>query len=197
MKRLFALMVLSSSVWASPQSELSDRLAVHSGFSATFSQHVYSPEGNIIMQGEGKVNVLRPNQFRWEVTAPDENLLVSDGQTVWYYTPFVEQVTLYNADAMTDQTPFVLLTRNKPQDWQSYLVTQDGDRFSLKSKRTDGPQGTYTIIIDKTGKVSEFDVVEQDGQKSEFQFSNVNPNTPKASLFTFSVPEGVDVDDQR
>lgn len=35
----------------------------------------------------------RPNLFNWHMTSPDESVLVSDGQTLWFYNPFVEQVT--------------------------------------------------------------------------------------------------------
>ena len=43
--------------------------------------------------GEGELWVKRPNLFNWHMTSPDESVLVSDGQTLWFYNPFVEQVT--------------------------------------------------------------------------------------------------------
>lgn len=52
-----------------------------------------SPDGETLVNGSGTVAVKRPNLFRWDTQKPDENLLVSDGKTVWYYNPFVEQVT--------------------------------------------------------------------------------------------------------
>ncbi len=35
----------------------------------------------------GKLSAQLPAQFRWETQRPDPNLLVSDGKTVWFYTP--------------------------------------------------------------------------------------------------------------
>ena len=65
------------------------------------------------MEGEGTVEIARPSLFRWSTTFPDENLLVSDGKTLWYYSPFIEQVSIYWQEQATEQTPFVLLTRNQ------------------------------------------------------------------------------------
>lgn len=31
--------------------------------------------------------------FNWHMTQPDESILVSDGKTLWFYNPFVEQAT--------------------------------------------------------------------------------------------------------
>ncbi|MCG6282869.1 outer membrane lipoprotein chaperone LolA, partial [Vibrio diabolicus] len=116
MKKWFALFFCSFSVFATPKETLSERLALTDGFSAKFEQQVISPDGDVVMEGNGVVDIARPSLFRWETLAPDENLLVSDGQSLWYYSPFIEQVTIYNQEQATEQTPFVLLTRNRASD---------------------------------------------------------------------------------
>ncbi|EPF2927718.1 membrane protein [Vibrio navarrensis] len=197
MKKWFTLMFLSASVMASPQEELSNRLAINDGFSAQFSQTVLSPEGETIMEGEGTVEIARPSLFRWNTTFPDENLLVSDGKTLWYYSPFIEQVSIYWQEQATEQTPFVLLTRNRASDWQNYRVEQQGNVFTLIPKAVDSTQGQFQIDIDAKGIVNGFNVIEQDGQKGLFKFSQVKLGKPNADRFTFAIPEGVEVDDQR
>lgn len=180
-----------------PKQELAQRLAINHGFSAQFEQIVKSADGELLSQGTGKVDITRPSLFRWETFAPDENLIVSDGKTVWYYTPFVEQVSIYNQDQATAQTSFVLLTRNDEKDWQQYNVTQQGDRFTLTPVATDSNQGSFHIAIDAQGNVQGFDVEEQDGQSTQFTFNHIKLDTPARSLFTFKVPQGVEIDDQR
>ncbi|KJR21686.1 outer membrane lipoprotein carrier protein LolA [Vibrio navarrensis] len=197
MKKWFTLMFLTASVMASPQEELSNRLAINDGFSAQFSQTVLSPEGETIMEGEGTVEIARPSLFRWNTTFPDENLLVSDGKTLWYYSPFIEQVSIYWQEQATEQTPFVLLTRNRASDWQNYRVEQQGNVFTLSPKAVDSTQGQFQIDIDAKGIVNGFNVIEQDGQKGLFKFSQVKLGKPNADRFTFAIPEGVEVDDQR
>lgn len=131
MNKWLALLFCSFSAIAAPKDTLSERLAMSEGFSATFNQQVLSPEGKVILTGNGKVDIARPSLFRWETETPDENLLVSDGTTLWHFDPFVEQVTLYRAEEALEQTPFVLLTRNKASDWDAYHVEEKGDVFTL------------------------------------------------------------------
>ncbi|EGQ8216905.1 outer membrane lipoprotein chaperone LolA [Vibrio parahaemolyticus] len=200
--KLFSALVLSISFFsvanaASPKDELNKRLAMNEGFSADFSQQVISPEGETVMEGEGSVEIARPSLFRWSTTFPDENLLVSDGKTLWYYSPFIEQVSIYWQEQATEQTPFVLLTRNRASDWDNYKISQKGNEFTLIPTAVDSTQGQFQINIDAKGVVKGFNVIEQDGQKGLFTFSNVKLGKPKADRFTFTVPQGVEVDDQR
>lgn len=196
-KILPVLLSISFSVLATPQQELSERLAKTNGFSADFAQTVISPENEVLMEGEGTVEIARPSLFRWTTVMPDENVLVSDGKTLWYYSPFIEQVTIYWQEQATAQTPFVLLTRNKQSDWDNYHVTQDGDKFTLTPTAADSNQGNFLINIDNNGTVQGFTVIEQDGQQGQFTFNNFKADTPKKDRFTFVVPDGVEVDDQR
>ncbi|TOA88940.1 outer membrane lipoprotein chaperone LolA [Vibrio parahaemolyticus] len=200
--KFFSALVLSISFFsvanaASPKDELNKRLAMNEGFSADFSQQVISPEGETVMEGEGTVEIARPSLFRWSTTFPDENLLVSDGKTLWYYSPFIEQVSIYWQEQATEQTPFVLLTRNRASDWDNYKISQKGNEFTLIPTAVDSTQGQFQINIDAKGVVKDFNVIEQDGQKGLFTFSNVKLGKPKADRFTFTVPKGVEVDDQR
>jgi len=197
MKKVFALLFMSFSVLASPKEELSSRLSLNAGFSADFKQVVTSPDGDVVMEGEGTVEIARPSLFRWETTFPDENLLVSDGQSLWYYSPFIEQVSIYWQEQATSQTPFVLLTRNQESDWDNYNVAQTGNQFTLTPTAVDSNQGDFQINITEKGIVQGFNVIEQDGQKGEFTFNNVDLGKPAADRFTFVAPEGVEVDDQR
>ncbi|MBM4965972.1 outer membrane lipoprotein chaperone LolA [Vibrio parahaemolyticus] len=200
--KFFSALVLSISFFstanaATPKDELNKRLSMNDGFSADFSQQVISPEGETVMEGEGTVEIARPSLFRWSTTFPDENLLVSDGKTLWYYSPFIEQVSIYWQEQATEQTPFVLLTRNRASDWDNYKISQKGNEFTLIPTAVDSTQGQFQIDIDAKGVVKGFNVVEQDGQKGLFTFNNVKLGKPKADRFTFTIPDGVEVDDQR
>lgn len=69
------------------------------------------------------------------MTAPDESTLISDGKTLWFYNPFVEQVTATWLESATTNTPFMLIARNDSKEWQNYDVKQNGDRFELTLKQ--------------------------------------------------------------
>ena len=193
-----APMLVASSAWAAtPQQALSSRLDKVNAFSANFTQKVTSPDGEILVNGTGDLSIKRPNLFRWKTKTPDESLLVSDGKTVWYYSPFVEQVTAMWLKDATEQTPFVLLTRNSASDWSKYNVAQLVDTFTLTPKDKTSSMDKFVVTVSKTGDVRNFSVVETDGQRSQYVLSDFKQTTPAASLFTFTVPKGVELDDQR
>ncbi|WP_237467860.1 outer membrane lipoprotein chaperone LolA [Vibrio stylophorae] len=173
------------------------RLNQTDAFTANFDQVVTSPEGEVVMKGQGKAWLKRPSFFRWHTLTPDENLLVSDGQTLWYFNPFVEQVTAMWLKDATEQTPLVLITQNNPADWQNYSVTQKGDTFTLTPKVAQSNQGTFTVTVNDKGQVKGLAMTEQDGQLSKFTFNHFQATMPAASQFQFTVPEGVELDDQR
>ncbi len=122
--------------------------------------------------------------------------MISDGETLWYYSPFVEQVTAMWLEDATAQTPFVLLTRNQPGDWQDYQISQAGDTFTLTPKTT-GTIGQFDVTVKPDGTLTAFKVVEQDGQQSQFVLSQFSRQAPAADVFSFTPPESVMIDDQR
>ncbi len=196
-KSLFLLVMIAPLALANPQDNLISRLDKVNAFSAGFSQKVTSADGEVISVGTGTLAIERPNLFNWTTVEPDENILVSDGKTLWYYSPFVEQVTAMWLDQATDQTPFTLLTRNNKTDWQQYTVTQKGDVFTLTPKSQSSRVGEFVVDVKKDGEVEGFSVVEQDGQVSQFTLNKFVAAKPNDSLFHFTPPDGVELDDQR
>ncbi|PSU33324.1 outer membrane lipoprotein carrier protein LolA [Photobacterium lutimaris] len=190
-------LLLAGQAMANPQQELSTRLGKVNAFSADFTQTVVSPEGSLLVEGTGDVSIKRPNLFRWNTETPDENILISDGKTLWYYSPFIEQVTAMWLNDATDQTPFVLLTRNSASDWANYNVSQTADTFTLTPKSGASSMGQFVVTVALSGEVRSFSVVEQDGQRSNFKLTKFQKKTPASSQFTFTPPQGVELDDQR
>ncbi|HBU4167135.1 TPA: outer membrane lipoprotein chaperone LolA, partial [Klebsiella pneumoniae] len=102
-----------SQVWADAASDLKSRLDKVSSFHASFTQKVTDGSGNAVQDGQGDLWVKRPNLFNWHMTQPDESVLVSDGKTLWFYNPFVEQATATWLKDATSNTPFMLIARNQ------------------------------------------------------------------------------------
>lgn len=74
-------------------------------FSAKFAQTVYDSKGKELQKASGDLLVQRLNRFNWHTTSPDESLIVADGQDVWVYDPFVEQVTALKLKDAVLNTP--------------------------------------------------------------------------------------------
>lgn len=85
--------VIAAPVWADGASALKSRLDKVASFHASFTQKVTDAGGAAVQEGQGELWVKRPDLFNWHMTQPDESVLVSDGKTLWFYNPFVEQVS--------------------------------------------------------------------------------------------------------
>jgi len=153
--------------------------------------------GNAVQEGQGDLWVKRPNLFNWHMTQPDESILVSDGKTLWFYNPFVEQATATLLKDATSNTPFMLIARNQTSDWQQYNIKQNGDDFVLTPKGNNGNLKQFTINVSSNGTINQFSAVEQDEQRSSYQLKSQQNGAIDASKFTFTPPQGVTVDDQR
>ena len=183
--------LVASSVWADAASDLKSRLDKVSSFHASFTQKVTDGSGAAVQEGQGDLWVKRPNLFNWHMTQPDESILVSDGKTLWFYNPFVEQATATWLKDATGNTPFMLIARNQSSDWQN------GDDFVLTPKASNGNLKQFTINVGRDGTIHQFSAVEQDDQRSSYQLKSQQNGAVDAAKFTFTPPQGVTVDDQR
>lgn len=187
----------SVTAFADATKDLQTRLAKVNSFHATFSQTVTNADGSSVQQGEGELWVKRPNLFNWHMTKPDESVLISDGKTLWFYNPFVEQVTASWLKEATGNTPFMLITRNDASDWQQYNVKQKGDEFQLTPKSSKGNLKQFAITVNASGTINSFVALEQDGQRSAYELRGHQNTAVNPDKFTFTPPKGVTMDDQR
>lgn len=189
--------LFSANVLADATSDLQQRLNKVNSFHASFTQKVTDSNGSSVQDGEGELWVKRPDLFNWHMTAPDESVIISDGKTLWFYNPFVEQASATWLKDATSNTPFMLIARNQPSDWRQYNIRQQGDNFELTPKNSDGNLKQFTINVSPQGTINQFSTIEQDGQRSSYQLKSQQNGTISPDKFTFTPPKGVTVDDQR
>ncbi|MGY4676148.1 outer membrane lipoprotein chaperone LolA [Pasteurella sp. P03HT] len=188
---------MSSVAWADAAKELQQRLAKVDMLSADYAQTVSAADGKNVQQGSGKLQIKRPNLFRMDNKEPQESQIISDGKTLWFYDPFVEQVTANWVKDAVNNTPFVLLTTDDKSHWAQYTVEQKADTFTLVPKAKKSHIKQFTIRIDQEGVLRNFSTTEKDGQSNLYVLRNITNQTLASSLFHFTVPKGVEVDDQR
>ncbi|MEI2265151.1 outer membrane lipoprotein chaperone LolA [Erwinia sp. CGal63] len=191
------LLAASASVMADASSDLQQRLDKVTSFHASFQQKVTDGSGQSVQEGEGELWVKRPDLFNWHMTAPDESILISDGKTLWFYNPFVEQVSATWLKDATSNTPFMLIARNQRSDWKQYNISQLGDNFELTPKSADGNLKQFTINVSSNGTINQFSAVEQDGQRSSYTLKSQQNGAVSPDKFRFTPPKGVTLDDQR
>jgi outer membrane lipoprotein carrier protein len=177
--------------------QLKEKLAVFEQISASFVQQVTSSEGKLLNKSVGEMSISRPGKFYWKMTMPEEDLIVSNGKIIWYYSPFIEQVTLINFNDAIIGTPFALLAGASEEQWADYVVTKKGNKFSVTNPEK-LQASRFVFEFDKNNNISKFVVIEEQGQRSEFILNHKNVDTTMdPNLFEFKIPVGVEVDDQR
>jgi outer membrane lipoprotein carrier protein len=129
------------------------------------------------------------------MTEPDELSIISDGKTVWIYTPMVEQVSAMWLKNIPDNRLLLLLTDNHSEMWDIYQVTNTNNTFHLKPTTHAGQQ--FDITVKPNGIITNFKIVEEDGQYSIYTFSQQRIGPVDKNKFIFHLPKGVTLDDQR
>src|SRR5262245_30958888 len=89
---------------------LSELLSKAQTMTARFSQLTLDGSGTRLQETSGQLSLKRPGLFRWHTDAPQEQLLISNGEKVWLFDPDLEQVTIQKLDQRLTQTPALLLS---------------------------------------------------------------------------------------
>lgn len=176
---------------------LSGLLSKAQTMSARFSQLTLDGSGTRLQETAGQLALKRPGLFRWHTDAPQEQLLISNGEKIWLYDPDLEQVTIQKLDQRLTQTPALLLSGDTSKIGESFDITsKDGGNmvdFILKPKSKDTLFDNLRISF-RSGVVNDMQLIDSVGQRTNILFFDVKMNTPiDAKQFVFDVPKGVDV----
>jgi outer membrane lipoprotein carrier protein len=170
-------------------------------FSADFTQQYESGVLKRKITERGKVQVKKPGKMRWDYTAPEKKLFVSDGSQIYLWVPADNQVTTSAVPKQDEATTAVLFLVGKGNLTRDFNV-----RFGENA-----PPGTYSlrlepklperdydwleIVIDRnTLQIRSLTAADRQGGQSNFQLSNFKENIGISDkTFTFSIPAGADV----
>jgi len=76
---------------------------------AIFSQILLDKNAKIIQESNGTMQFERPGKFRWHYEKPYEQLIIGNGETVWFYDIDLNQVTVRKLDIAIGSSPAALL----------------------------------------------------------------------------------------
>src|SRR6187402_2538910 len=110
---LLAALALATAVQA--QTTLDSYLEHLKTLRAEFSQVVTDSKGRQVQDAKGKLVIVRPGRFRWELTpsggaSSSPQLMVADGKNLWFYDRDLEQVSVKPASSALTATPAGLLS---------------------------------------------------------------------------------------
>jgi outer membrane lipoprotein carrier protein len=175
---------------------LDSALANLTGLRAEFTQAVTDAGGNRVETAEGQVSLARPGRFRWDYRQPQQ-LIVSDGRTVWLYDVDLAQVTIRPAADSLAGTPALLLS-GEADVREAFQVSDGGSSDGLEWSllRPRHPDGDFTELrVGIAGEsLKRMRLLDKLGQMTDLEFSDIerNPQFDPAT-FRFTPPPGVDV----
>ena len=173
-------------------------------FSADFT-HTY--EGGVLKKlitERGRMFIKKPGKMRWQYTAPEEKLFVSDGVKMYSYIPQDKQVivaTVPRDDEATTPALFLAGKGNLTRDFTASLVAlppgmpPGSKTLKLVPKTKQSDYDYLALVVDPASlEIRGLVTVDAQGGKSSFLFTNLKQNVGLADKdFAFKIPRGVDV----
>jgi len=173
-------------------------------FSADFVQ-IY--QGGVLKKQiaeRGHVLIKKPGKMRWQYTAPDTKLFVSDGTKMYSYVPQDKQVLVSSVahdDQATTPTLFLAGKGNLTRDFTVSLVDlpaelpQGSQALKLVPKAAQRDYDWVVLAIDPQRlEIRGLSSVDAQGGISTLSFTNLKENVGLTdNEFAFKMPRGVDV----
>ncbi len=166
-------------------------------FQGGFRQTLLDPDGEVLEETRGTLEIRRPGQFRWDNTEPYEQQLVADGVNIWSYDVDLEQVTVKaQAEALANTPALVLSGAGSALDEFNIIESYEEAAHTwvrLEPKAADAGFSRMEMgfVDGQLNRLVFFDTL---AQTTLVQFDDVVVNESiAAERFEFSIPEFADV----
>ena len=171
------------------------------GFTAHFFQESTIKAMEITDSASGKIFVKRPGMMRWEYEKPDKQIIITNGDKLWIYKPEDNQVLLGKAPAFFGDGKGAGFLADIKILRRKFSISRgdpkDDRYFNLKLVPLEKTIELAEIILavsKKTFKVDKIVTYNLYGDENRIDLINSRFDVlPDTSLFTFTIPEGVDV----
>lgn len=197
---LFFALALAGAAHAGGVDRLKAFIAGAKTAEADFSQTVSDKTGRVTQRASGRMAFARPGKFRWDYTAPYEQVIVGDGVKLWLYDADLEQVTVKSLGDVIAGTPAALLAGDNSIE-KYFALKNAGEAGGLEwLEATPKSKDTSFERIRMGFKGDVLVQMELDdffGQRTTLKLSRFVRNPAIApSRFTFTPPKGADVIDE-
>jgi len=164
---------------------------------AHFSQQLWNADNQLVETATGEVSIKRPNRFLWSYSSPIEQLILSDGQSLWIYDIELAQATVAPLGDAISATPAMLLSGDGAAR-ESFEVLDyfeaSGVSWARLGPVTEGTDFNILLIGFRDSVPEQLELIDGLNQITQIEFSNVKLNPRiENSVFEFTVPDGVDV----
>ena len=153
---------------------------------------------------KGHLLIKKPGKMRWEYTAPEQKLFVSDGVKIYSYVPQDKQVIVSSVpreDTASAPALFLAGKGNLVRDFTPALTEvppgmPPGTRALKLVPKVPQPDYDWIVLLVDQSTLGLRGLVSTDAQggTSTFSFANLKENVNLADKeFAFQMPRGVDV----
>jgi outer membrane lipoprotein carrier protein len=170
--------------------------ATHSGRVA-FEQVVTAKNGKAPARSSGNFAFSRPGKFRWTYTKPYEQVIVGDGEKLWFYDKDLNQVSVRKLGNALGTTPAAILAGSNDLS-NNFTLEDTGEHDGLDwldAKPKSGDTNFQLIRLGFNGaELAAMELQDTFGQVTTLKFAHFerNPALP-ADTFRFTPPPGADV----
>ena len=173
-------------------------------FSGRFIQSSHRADtGTGPKKAEGLVSYKRPGKMRWLYEAPEEQLLVTNGQTMWLFDPLLENVTVQKLEKITEGTAlsFLLGLGNLQADFihreisKNLLIGKDGLIVELEPKKSTANLAFIQLNVHpETYNLQTIALMDQQDNYRTIQLMNMKYNLEiEDNFFEFTVTNDMEV----
>jgi outer membrane lipoprotein carrier protein len=187
----------ASSSATNPAQQLAALLVPVQHLEAEFTQTVLGARRELLQSSEGYVRIARPRQFKWVLSSPYPQTIVTVGDRLYVYDPDLQQVQVKPvADALAGTPALVLLGTAAEIEAQFEVKYEDADGRELFALTPKDPAAVYTEIrmTFSAKRLVRIEIVDSLGQLTDVNFHNLEVNQPiSPGEFEFTVPPDADV----
>jgi outer membrane lipoprotein carrier protein len=156
----------------------------------------YSVQGRARKSESGELTLRKPGRMRWDYASPSGKLFVSDGKSVYLYTPEahrVEKAPLKASEDMHAPLAFLLGKLDFAKEFRDFDVQPEGANslITAKARSEKFPYEKIQMLVSPDFEIQRLVIHGQDLSLLTFQLDGekLNPSVDDA-LFKFQMPAG-------
>ncbi len=182
--------------------QLQNNYQTVNSYAAKFKQEAKIKAYPITQESSGELFFKKPGKIRWNYQTPEKQEIVSDGKTVWLYTPSLNQVMKTDYSQATQSkvaSVFLSGMGNLKKDFDLSLESSTGKSgfIHLVLIPKDGSDTVKSLVLtidSKSKHITGSKLTDIYGNMTMISFSDFKFNIDlEDSLFDFKPPAGVEI----
>jgi outer membrane lipoprotein carrier protein len=183
---------------------IEERYRKVSSLEARFLQTSYFVGLDKRENSQGSVYFLKPAKMNWNYEVPDPQRFISNGETIWFYQPKLNQVTLTDfTNSFSSDIPVTFLlgigSLKESFEARGTCKAEGGVIVELTPKKSDASLSHFLLLVnEKELTPLGAKVIDLGGNETTIRLlSPAFDRQLPVSQFSFEIPKGVDVIDNR